>query len=268
MGPSLGGNVARPLLVLRPVAVTFRKEYTSSCRFRSEDDLAQATLLTFAVWNVLLLAPLFAVRGVRGPLALLAAFLVGTLLAAAARPLRPRRRRGGSALLLGLGLVAGGASYPAWAVTIAGLGLLLGLGPRTPVPAGAGTPELWVATVGLAPVLEELVYRERLLPALDRRLGPIPAVMLSSAAFALPHVEPWTVLATFLVGLALGAVMRLGGAVALCIGLHMGLNGAALLRGAPPADSVLSMISSAFVAAAVLVVAIALARNPYALETA
>jgi hypothetical protein len=47
------------------------------------------------------------------------------------------------------------------------------------------------------------------------------------------------VLATSLVGLGLGLLMLAGGSVALCIGLHAGLNLAAVVCGIPPARWVL-----------------------------
>ncbi len=222
--------------------------------------LGSAMLLVLSGWSLLLAAGALVQLGVRQEVALLPAFLIGTLLVVATRPRGPRR--GASWLVFGTGLLAGFATFPAWVGLIAGVGLALGLRPGVPIPPGAGTPLLWITTVGLAPVFEELLYRERLLPALDRRLGALPAVGLSSAAFAVPHLEPWTVLATFLVGLGLGAVMQRTGAVVLCIGLHMGLNLAALVLGVESAEFVFQVWVSAAAGGIVLMAGIGLAEAP------
>jgi membrane protease YdiL (CAAX protease family) len=228
---------------------------------RTAAGLGDGILLVLCSWSLLLAAAALEPLGVARDVALFAAFLLGTLLAAAGRPHRPDRRRSVSVLLLGMGLLAGFATFPALVGLIASAGLALGLTPGVPIPPGAGTPLLWLSTLGLAPIFEELVYRERLLPALARRFGTLPALVLSSAAFALPHLEPWTVLATFLVGLALGAVMRGTGAVVLCIGLHMGLNLAALVLGVGAAESLFQLGVSAVAGGLVLLAALGLAAG-------
>jgi membrane protease YdiL (CAAX protease family) len=142
---------------------------------------------------------------------------------------RATGRAGG---LAALGAVAGFASYPAWILLIGAAGAALGLRP-TPPPARPSDPLLLVATLGLAPIFEEVLYRERLLLALRSRIPAVLAVAISSLLFALPHLEPWSMLATSLVGLALGALMLARRSLALCIGLHAGLNLAAFLFGIP-----------------------------------
>ena len=127
-----------------------------------------------------------------------------------------------------LGAFAGFISYPAWIGLIAAVGTAFGLERPAPPPARPDVL-LAAATVVIAPVFEEILYREHILRALRQRLGAAAAVALSSTAFAVAHVEPWAVLGTFLVGLGLGTVMCLSGTVALCIGLHAGLNLAAWL---------------------------------------
>jgi hypothetical protein len=94
---------------------------------------------------------------------------------------------------------------------------------------------LWAATILLAPLFEEFIYRDRLLPALDRGFGALPAVVVSSLLFAIPHLHPWRLLTAFLGGLALGATRRVSGSIALCIGLHSGFNAAALWARSPAA---------------------------------
>ena len=222
-----------------------------------------------AIWTVVcgwspLLAGGFLVQlGGRAEVAVFAAFLVGTLLAAAVRPRRSRRRRGASAVLLGMGLVAGFATFPAWVRLMAWAGLSPAPTPGALVPQVEDSPWVWITLVGLAPVFEELLYRERLLATLEGRLRAVPALALSSAAFALPRLEPWTVLATFLVGLALGAVMLRTGAVALCIGLHAGLNLGALFLGVEPAALELPVWVLAAAGGIALMAGIGLSESPH-----
>jgi membrane protease YdiL (CAAX protease family) len=157
------------------------------------------------------------------------AWLTYFLLSTRARE-RDRRRRHAAALL-GIGALAGFASLPAWLVGIAALGLALDLAPGAAPSPGALA---WLPSVLLAPVFEELLYRERLLGALRGIVGAGAAVAVSSALFALPHGSAWAILGTFPVGVALGVAMLLARSTALCIGCHLGLNLAALACGAAP----------------------------------
>ena len=184
--------------------------------------LATSAILLFGVWDLLLLGRL-ASRWVGAEAATLASFLLATLFVAGAgvRGLRPER---GALLRVGLGVVAGCAGYPAWVTSIAAVGLALGLAPRDPADARSMGFVLIVASVALAPVFEEMLYRDRLLLALRARAGAPVAVIVTSVLFALPHLEAWSVLGTFLVGLALGATRLVAGSLPLCIGIHAGLN--------------------------------------------
>jgi len=191
--------------------------------------LLTSAILLFAVWDLLLLGRLLANRmGEEG--ATLAAFSLATLLVAAGSGLRSRPSRG-SVVGAGLGLVAGYAGYPVWVTVIAAVGLALGLAPRDPWDSPSMGVALLVATVALAPVFEELLYRERLLLALRARAGAPLAIVTTSLLFALPHVEAWSVLGTFLVGLALGVTRLAAGSISLCIGIHAGLNLASVAWG-------------------------------------
>jgi membrane protease YdiL (CAAX protease family) len=118
----------------------------------------------------------------------------------------------------------GWAAYPVWILVIVDLGLALGLSPREPAEASGMSLASTLSAVVLAPVFEELLYRERLLLALRARVGASVAIAVTSVLFALPHVEAWSVLGTFLVGLALGWTRIVAGSVSLCIGIHAGLN--------------------------------------------
>ena len=206
-------------------------------------------LLLFASWTLLATGASLGEWIGRGA-AVLVSFSAATILVAGTRARssrRPIRLRASLAAL-----AAGFASYPAWAALITLVGLALGLPLRAPAPPGTGGPALWIATLVLSPAFEELLYRERLLPALRIRIGAPLAVVATSALFALPHLEPWNVLGTFLVGLMLGTAYLATEAVSLCIALHAGLNLACLACGVPPAQLALGPLASAGLGALLL----------------
>jgi membrane protease YdiL (CAAX protease family) len=206
----------------------------SGSRLNSPDLLA-ALLLMLAAWSVLLGSPLLLERWVGGTAALFLSFLTATFLALATRPRGRSRSLASSLRLATLGFAAGCASYPASAAAVSAIGGAIGVMATGPGSAGAETPMLWAAMILLAPLFEELIYRDRLLPALDRGFGALPAVVVSSLLFAIPHLHPWRLLTAFLGGLALGATRRVSGSIALCIGLHSGFNAAALWSRSPAA---------------------------------
>ena len=55
--------------------------------------------------------------------------------------------------------------------------------------------------IALAPVFEELLYRQRLLDPLRRRVGAAAAVTISSLLFAFPHLSPTRIAQTFVLTL-------------------------------------------------------------------
>ena len=170
--------------------------------------------------------------------------------------MRPRGRLRPAPLAVGLAGASGFVALPAWLVLVAWCGAALGLAP----PGRVASPPAWLAHAVLAPLFEEWLYRERLLPALRARLGAPLALVVSSAAFAAPHLEPWSVLATFSVGLALGGVFLASGRAALCVAAHAGLNTAALACGLPPWRWALPPAWAAFAAGALLAFALASTR--------
>jgi len=229
------------------------------------EDAAAALALMLAVWSLLLAGSLL------GPLlgteaSVFVTFLLTTALVLASRTAaRPSclGRKGG---LLAVGGLIGFASYPAWAVFIGWTGIQIGL-PHAETPAPPRAPLLLVSTLVLAPVFEEVLYRERLLTALTSLVGPALAVLLSSVLFALPHVNAWSVLTTLWVGLVLGAVAHRGRSIAPCIGVHMGLNLAAVLQGVPPDRWLLPLPAAALLGLGGLCLLARLARQSLA-ETA
>jgi membrane protease YdiL (CAAX protease family) len=189
-----------------------------------------AACLLATVWCLLLLgaacAPAVGVLPAR-----LGAYAACAALVIATRPRASGRASPGAALLAA---AAGYLALPAWlgAIYLAGSGLALAPVRAAPAPLTTGDT---LASVALAPLFEELLYRERLLPALRARLGAPLALLATSALFAAPHLEPWNVLGAFLVGLALGALFLASRRVELAIGYHAGLNAA--LAGAAHAPS-------------------------------
>jgi membrane protease YdiL (CAAX protease family) len=199
--------------------------------------VASSALLLLAVWSLLLVGRAPA-RWLGPEAAVLLSFGAATVLvlwrrAGGDRPYSAGTGRGGT-LPLALGLAAGYLSFPAWVSLVSGIGLRIGLEPVPARAPGAGGASLWLAAVVLAPLFEEILYREHLLSSLRAATGALPALALSTLAFAISHLEAWSVLATACVGLALGVLALVGRSVWLCVALHAGLNLASVLQGAPP----------------------------------
>jgi membrane protease YdiL (CAAX protease family) len=193
-----------------------------------------AGLLLANVWCLLLIG-----GALRAPLAVTYLACAALLLAT-----RPHAVPPPSLVAGGFAAAAGFLALPAWLASIFWIGIGLGLPPAPRASAGATGASAWIAHAALAPLFEELLYRERLLPALRARIGTAPALALSSALFAAPHLEPWSVLATFAVGLALGGVFLATGRVELCVAYHAGLNAAVLACGLPPDRVALAPLGS------------------------
>jgi membrane protease YdiL (CAAX protease family) len=217
-----------------------------------------ALSLLLGSWTLLASASLLA-GWIGRDAAALVSFAAVAILVAGNRPRSARApiRRGAL-----IAAAAGFASYPAWAALIALVGLALDLPWHPPTPPGAGSPALWIATLALAPVFEELLYRERLLPVLRARIGGPLAVVATSAIFALPHLEPWNVLGTFLVGSMLGTIFLVTESVWPCIALHVGLNVACLACGVPPVRLALAPLGSAALGSLLLATSLRWHRVP------
>ncbi len=204
-------------------------------------DPGMAGLLLASVWCLLLLG-----AALRAPLAL--TYLACAVLLTCARPAARVPAASGAALLA---CTAGFVALPAWLALIVLVGRGLGWAPPPALSLEPAASD-WLAHVALAPLFEELLYRERLLPALRARVGAPLALVLSSALFAAPHLEAWSVLTTFCVGLVLGGVFLATGGVALCVAYHAGLNAAVLVCGLPLERAALPPIAAACVATGLL----------------
>jgi membrane protease YdiL (CAAX protease family) len=178
-----------------------------------------ALLLACAVWTLLLLAAL--ARPALGDAAALLGVGAAAALATATRPgLAPNavRRRAPRLPAGAVGFACGVAARALLGAAAAAAGALLAA--SSPAP---GALRL-LCDVALGPALEELVYRERLLPALRAVLGAPLGLALSSLLFALPHGQPHRMGIALAGGLALGAAYMATRSIALCIAAHAGWN--------------------------------------------
>ncbi len=193
--------------------------------------LLDALLLVATAWTALLSSQVLLAPRLGAGLAVPVSFALALAVVALAGVPAPRR---GSALRLVLGLGLGAASLAPLLVVTGWAGSALEL--PTPSAPARIQPGVALACIVLAPVFEELLYRERLLGALRPLWGAPAAIVASSVAFALPHGEPWSVLGSFLAGLALGAMRCAARSLALPIGAHAGLNLAAIRVLAAPIE--------------------------------
>lgn len=89
-----------------------------------------------------------------------------------------------------------------------------------------------LATLVLAPIAEEILFRGLLLPAAAAKFGFAKGAVMSSIMFSLLHLpNPATVLLTMLGGMYLAQMYRRTGSIVPGIILHVGLNAALLLAG-------------------------------------
>lgn len=88
----------------------------------------------------------------------------------------------------------------------------------------------FVGAVGIAPVLEELLFRGILLPWLRRVLGAWPAIVLSSVIFAAAHSDAWPApIPLFILALFLGYLAYRTTSLVASITLHATFNAVSML---------------------------------------
>ena len=85
-----------------------------------------------------------------------------------------------------------------------------------------------VVAVG-APLAEEFFYRGLLLQGLRRRMPDLGAIVISSALFALVHIDPILYLGTFVLGLVAAIVTVRTRRLGLAWAMHVGFNGTTLV---------------------------------------
>ncbi len=84
---------------------------------------------------------------------------------------------------------------------------------------------LFITTVVLAPVFEELVFRGILLPVLVSKVGKISGVLLSALIFALAHLSVGELPPLFVLGIGLGLMRLSSGRLFPCALMHSLWNG-------------------------------------------
>ena len=90
---------------------------------------------------------------------------------------------------------------------------------------------LWLLTIlVMAPLFEEILYRERILLSLPQSWHASGRVLLTSALWAISHISPVQMFVPFISGIALGTLMLRTRSLALCVGAHVGINTVAALR--------------------------------------
>ncbi len=79
---------------------------------------------------------------------------------------------------------------------------------------------MFLSIVVIAPLLEEVLCRGILLPALLRKRSPRSSIVISAVFFGLLHLNPAHVIAATILGLVLGYVYYRTRSLALVVGLH------------------------------------------------
>jgi uncharacterized protein len=97
--------------------------------------------------------------------------------------------------------------------------------PRTPLNISMG----FLAIAGLAPLIEELLFRGLLQKSLAYKLPIWAAITLSALTFSLVHMQPYAIPALMAVGAAFGYIYHKTGSLRVTIILHMINNALALL---------------------------------------
>lgn len=92
-----------------------------------------------------------------------------------------------------------------------------------------GRLTLAVMAVGVAPVLEELVFRGLIQRSLERRWGAVGGIAGAAALFAAMHVLPWIFPLHFFLGLAFGFAVYASRSIWSGVVLHAANNAVALL---------------------------------------
>ena len=111
-------------------------------------------------------------------------------------------------------------------------------GPKNAIGGRPVSLPMFVTAIFLSPLIEEYVFRGRLLTCLRDRVGSSTAVLMSAALFGLIHLNVWLSLGAFLSGIVLGYIGLVTRGISHSALFHTGLNLCGLLGGfvlsAPP----------------------------------
>ena len=94
---------------------------------------------------------------------------------------------------------------------------------------GAGIVLSLEALVLMTPLAEEVFFRGFVFAGLLPRLGPGPAIVLSSLVFSAFHFEPAVLIPIFVTGAALAWLYRRTGSIWPCIAAHASQNALAIM---------------------------------------
>lgn len=195
------------------------------------------------------------------------------------------RRDAGRARRLALVRLRPPRSSPAWVAVAIGSTLLLGLGLTALIldSLPSDTPDVgpvwealaayqsstlgWIAlavmAAGVLPLVEEFCFRGHVQHALERRMAPAAAILLSSVLFMFGHVgvPHWSILLISLtLGVANGAAVYLFGSIWVAVGTHCIWNLSMLSAGIVQGDAAdLEVAPAVVLATAALLTALGLA---------
>lgn len=93
----------------------------------------------------------------------------------------------------------------------------------------AGRLSITVLAVGIAPVVEEFVFRGLIQRTLERRFGAMVGIVVAAAIFAAVHVLPWVFPLHFFLGLAFGFAVWASRSIWTGVILHAANNAVAVM---------------------------------------
>lgn len=97
------------------------------------------------------------------------------------------------------------------------------------IDSPSGRLTLAIMAVGIAPILEEFVFRGLIQRSLERRWGPVGGIAGAAALFAAMHVLPWIFPLHFFLGLAFGFAVYASRSIWTGVVLHAANNTVALV---------------------------------------
>lgn len=201
-----------------------------------------AVIAVFLFWNVAIVVPVFALPAPSGVVVslLFSGWVLHHFILRAGQPGEARRRatlrirplqgtaRGWTLVFIPTVLAV------SWALGEVYSGLVP-IPPNTLDPFGQltntamGRLSATVLAVGVAPVLEEFVFRGLLQRPLERRWGPVWGITVTAAVFALAHMLPWVFPLHFALGAAFGFAVYATRSIWAGVLLHAANNTLAVL---------------------------------------
>lgn len=88
---------------------------------------------------------------------------------------------------------------------------------------------VFATVVFVAPIAEELLFRGQLQPAIERRFGPWPSIIVPAIFFGAIHLQPLAAPPLILVGAILGWLRWKTGSLTVPIAFHIFMNAAAFV---------------------------------------